>query len=118
MRIRNADGSIYSDTFHPLGAAFFSNASYPETLKVINVSGVSSVPFFLADSGRAQFNFNWTTGQITPVAAPSAAFFALLMSEIPRYIGLWNVVFAPLSVPSFKVRRLINLGDQWTNLSC
>jgi hypothetical protein len=93
---------VNSGIFHPLGAAFYSNASYPETLKVINASGVSSVPFALA-GGRQEFSFNWTTGQIQPVPPPSTEFIEAVAAEIPRYISLWEQVFAPISVPSYKV---------------
>jgi hypothetical protein len=93
---------VNSGIFHPLGAAFYSNASYPETLKVINASGVSSVPFALA-GGRQEFSFNWTTGQIQAVPQPSTEFILAVAAEIPRYITLWEQVFAPISVPSYKV---------------
>ncbi|KAF2477635.1 FAD/NAD(P)-binding domain-containing protein [Lindgomyces ingoldianus] len=87
--------------FHPLGAAFYSNATYPETLKVINATGVLSEPFALAGS-REQFRFNATTGVIEPLPGLSNPFLLQLFTEIPRYAVLWQKVFAPLSVPSFK----------------
>ncbi|KAF2182333.1 FAD/NAD(P)-binding domain-containing protein [Zopfia rhizophila CBS 207.26] len=95
--------SYYEDSgiFHPLGAAFYSNASYPETVKVINASGVSSVPFALAGD-RQQFRFNWTTGAIEAVPALSPQFLQALAAEIPRYASIWQKVFAPISVPSYK----------------
>lgn len=40
--------------FHPLGAAFFSNATYPETLKIWNQTDVAIEPFKLAGA-REQF---------------------------------------------------------------
>ncbi|KAF2266973.1 hypothetical protein CC78DRAFT_531068 [Lojkania enalia] len=87
--------------FHPLGAAFFSNGTYQETLKVIDKSGVSIEPFALAGE-REQFRFNYSTGSIEQVPQLSNAFVAVLLSEIPRYINLWTTKFAPYSVPSFK----------------
>jgi hypothetical protein len=92
-----------------LGAAFYSNASYPDALKVINLSGVSSVPFFLANSGRDQFNFNYTTGYTQPVAALPIAFMTEIAAEIPIYIALWQARFANYSVPGFKVCYFLNL---------
>ncbi|KAF2435249.1 FAD/NAD(P)-binding domain-containing protein [Tothia fuscella] len=91
-----------NNTFHPLGAAFFSNASYPETVKVIDAAGVSITPFLLADSDRQQYNFNYTTGSTTPVVQASPALRAILMSEIPRYISIWQALFANVSVPGYK----------------
>lgn len=88
--------------FHPLGAAFYSNASYPETLKVVNTSGVLAEPFALAGS-REQFRFNDTTGAIEEVPALTQQFIQLLQAEIPRYAQLWQRVFAPISVPGFTV---------------
>ncbi|OCK99957.1 FAD/NAD(P)-binding domain-containing protein [Cenococcum geophilum 1.58] len=87
--------------FHPLGAAFYSNASFPETLKVINTSGVPFVPFLLA-GGREGFTFNWTTGNIKPVPPVSIQFVQAVAAELPRYVSLWQQVFAPISVPGYK----------------
>lgn len=89
--------------FHPLGAAFFSNATYPETLKIIDESGVSIEEFALAGA-REQFFFNITTGATEPVPAPSPLFLQAVAAEIPRYIQLWNQVFKPIDVISYKVR--------------
>jgi hypothetical protein len=86
-----------------LGAAFYSNASYPNALEVINVANVPSVPFFLANSGRDQFNFDYTDGNTFPVPAVSMAFLVAVAAEIPRYIAVWQTTFAPFSVTSFKV---------------
>jgi hypothetical protein len=89
--------------FHPLGAAFFSNASYPETLKVINESGVSIEEFALAGA-RDQFRFNITTGATDALPALSAQASQLVVTEVPRYIQLWNRDFAPISTTNYKVR--------------
>ncbi|OCK73380.1 FAD/NAD(P)-binding domain-containing protein [Lepidopterella palustris CBS 459.81] len=86
---------------YPMGAAFYSIASYPETLKVINVSGVSSTPFALAGS-REEFTFNWTTGATQRVPPVSNQFIQALTAEIPRYVSIWQQVFAPISVPGYK----------------
>jgi hypothetical protein len=88
--------------FHPLGAAFYSNGSYPETLKIIDMAGVPSEPFALTGE-REQFRFNDTSGEIETVPPLSPEFRRLLGAEIPRYIQLWHTVFAPYSVTGFKV---------------
>lgn len=101
--------------FHPLGAAFFSNASYPETLKVIDESGVSIEEFALAGA-RQQFQFNITTGITEPVPALSTQALQLLAAEIPRYAQLWNRDFAPISTTSYKKGVPDNLtvsGEDW-----
>lgn len=90
--------------FHPLGAAFFSNATYPETLKVIDESGVSIQEFALAGA-RQEFQFNVTTGATEPVPNPSRTFVQLVAAEVPRYIQLWYRDFAPISTANFKVWR-------------
>ncbi|PVI02015.1 FAD/NAD(P)-binding domain-containing protein [Periconia macrospinosa] len=95
--------SYYSEEgiFHPLGAAFFSNGTYPETVKVVDDSGVSIEEFALAGA-RQQFFFNVTTGAIKPVPALTASFQQQIASEIPRYIQLWNRDFAPISTTYFQ----------------
>ncbi|KAL5429097.1 hypothetical protein PMIN06_004729 [Paraphaeosphaeria minitans] len=109
--------SYYDDEgiFHPLGAAFFSNASYPETLKVINESGVSIEEFALAGA-REQFRFNITTGAIDAVPALSTQTLQLVAAEVPRYIQLWNRDFAPISATNYKKGvpdSLTVSGQQW-----
>ncbi|OCL06637.1 FAD/NAD(P)-binding domain-containing protein [Glonium stellatum] len=87
--------------FHPLGAAFYSNASFPETVKVVDATGVPSVPFALAGA-REDFTFNWSTGVTEPVSPPSTQFLQTLAAEIPRYVTLWQQTFAPISGPGYK----------------
>jgi hypothetical protein len=101
-----------------LGAAFYSNASYPDALKVINVANVPSVPFFLANSGRDQFNFDYTDGDIVPVPPFPMSFLVAVAAEIPRYIALWQATFAPISVPSFKVCTMSKSLQQNQELTC
>lgn len=101
--------------FHPLGAAFFSNVTYPETVKVVDESGVSIEEFALAGA-REQFRFNVTTGETEPARPPSAQFLQLVQAEIPRYIQLWNQVFAPISATNYKKGVPENLtvsGTEW-----
>ncbi|KAF1995917.1 FAD/NAD(P)-binding domain-containing protein [Amniculicola lignicola CBS 123094] len=101
--------------FHPLGAAFYSNASYPETLKVINNADIGSVPFGLAGD-RQQFRYNYTNGDITPVPALSVQFVLQIQVEIPRYAKLWTQKFAPYSAPNYKngvPDELTVSGTEW-----
>ncbi|KAF2728726.1 FAD/NAD(P)-binding domain-containing protein [Polyplosphaeria fusca] len=105
--------------FHPLGAAFFSNASYPDTVKVIDESGVSIEPFELTLAGsREQFWFNYTApnGDIQRIPPLTQQFTALFLQEIPRYVALWQTAFAPYSVTSFKKgvpEELTVSGAEW-----
>jgi hypothetical protein len=102
---------VTSGIYSPLGAAFFSNASHPEVVKVVNISGVLATPFSLDPATRDEFSFNYSSpdGDLEPVPAPSGPFAQLLALEVPKYIALWVTVFAPFSVPGYKVslpRRL------------
>ncbi|KAF2869651.1 hypothetical protein BDV95DRAFT_608490 [Massariosphaeria phaeospora] len=87
--------------FHPLGAAFFSNASYSETVKVVDVAGVAIEEFALAGA-RQMFRFNYTEGEILDVLPLDPGFLVQIAQEIARYAGLWRKMFVPISVPSFK----------------
>ena len=89
--------------FHPLGAAFFSNATYTETLKILNTTNVTSEPFALAGA-REMFRYNYTNGAIEANPALIPQFLASLSAEIPRYVALWNQQFRPYSVAGYKVR--------------
>lgn len=93
------------DRFHPLGAAFFSNASYPETIKFLNQTNVTIEPFALAGA-REMFRYNYTNGLIEANPAVAPQFLATVSAEIPRYIQLWNQRFLPISAPNYKVRML------------
>lgn len=90
--------------FHPLGAAFFSNATYTETLKILNTTNVTSEPFQLAGA-REMFRYNYTDGAIEENPALIPQFLASLSAEIPRYVALWTQRFRPLSVAGYKVRH-------------
>ena len=90
--------------FHPLGAAFFSNATYTETLKILNTTNVTSEPFALAGA-REMFRYNYTDGAIEANPALIPQFLASLSAEIPRYVALWNQRFRPYSVAGYKVRH-------------
>jgi hypothetical protein len=94
--------------FHPLGAAFFSNASYPETLKLLNQTDVSIEPFALAGA-RQMFRYNYSTGSIDINPTPAPQFLAAVSSEIPRYVQLWNQRFQNISTTNYKVRQLCDV---------
>ncbi|KAF2833004.1 FAD/NAD(P)-binding domain-containing protein [Ophiobolus disseminans] len=87
--------------FHPLGAAFFSNATYPEFIKILNESNVAIEPFKLAGA-REMYRYNYTDGLIELNPAPTPQFFAAVSSEIPRYVALWNQRFRPISTTNYK----------------
>jgi hypothetical protein len=73
-------------------------------VKVVNIAGVPAVPFSLDPATRDEYSFNYSSpdGDLEPVPSPSGPFAQLLAAEVPKYIGLWLTVFAPLSVPGYK----------------
>ncbi|EMD91513.1 hypothetical protein COCC4DRAFT_57460 [Bipolaris maydis ATCC 48331] len=87
--------------FHPLGAAFFSNGTYTETVGILNKTDVAIEPFSLAGA-RSQYIYNFTSGDILPSPALSAQFAATVAAEIPRYVVLWNERFRPASVLNYR----------------
>lgn len=95
--------------FHPLGAAFFSNATYPETLKVLNQTNVSIESFALAGA-REMFRYNYTNGLIDLNPAPAPQFFAAVSAEIPRYVQVWNERFRKISATNYKVRQMCKVA--------
>lgn len=90
--------------FHPLGAAFFSNATYTDTISILNQTNVSIEPFALAGA-REMYRYNYTTGDISMNPTLTPQFTAQVSAEIPRYIQLWNQRFRPISVVNYKVRH-------------
>ncbi|OAK98793.1 FAD/NAD(P)-binding domain-containing protein [Phaeosphaeriaceae sp. SRC1lsM3a] len=101
--------------FHPLGAAFFSNASYPETLKVLNQTNVSIESFALAGA-REMFRYNYTNGLIDLNPSPAPQFFAAVSAEIPRYVQVWNQRFQKISATNYKngvPDEFTVSGSQW-----
>jgi hypothetical protein len=89
--------------FHPLGAAFFSNASYTETIKIVDQTNISIQPFSLAGA-REMFRYNYSDGAIEANPSLVPQFLASLSAEIPRYTALWNQRFQPISAVNYKVR--------------
>jgi hypothetical protein len=109
------------DAFHPLGALLFSNASYPETLKVLDVAGVPAIPYmvgqrvcqsslFIYQKPRTRYVltcvkwvYNITTGFTVQSPPVPAAFATLVAQEFQRYSDYWTTVFAPYSAIGYKV---------------
>lgn len=89
--------------FHPLGAAFFSNATYTDTIGILNKTNVAIEPFPLAGA-RSQYTYNFTNGDIAPMAALTPQLTAVVAAEVPRYMALWNQRFRPISGLNYKVR--------------
>jgi hypothetical protein len=88
--------------FHPLGAAFFSNASYTETVKILKQTDVSIEPFALAGA-RKMFAYNYTSDLTQAVPPTPDAFNKIVAAELPRYAVLWNARFKNISVANYKV---------------
>ncbi|KAH7417335.1 FAD/NAD-P-binding domain-containing protein [Cadophora sp. MPI-SDFR-AT-0126] len=86
------------NTFHPLGALLFSNASYPETLKVIETSGVSAIPFVTGQ----RWLYDVPTGSLALSPAISSEFATLVGQEFQRYAAYWTTIFAPYSALRYK----------------
>ncbi|KAG4428390.1 hypothetical protein IFR05_016129 [Cadophora sp. M221] len=101
-----------TNTFHPLGALLFSNASYPETLKVVDVSGVPAVPFV---TGQRWF-YDVQSGSTVLSPAISPAFATLVGQEFQRYALYWTTIFAPYSALRYKngvPQELTVTTSQW-----
>ncbi|KAL6706758.1 hypothetical protein ACN47E_005094 [Coniothyrium glycines] len=88
--------------FHPLGAAFLSNASYPSTLSILNQTSVPVEAYPLALGAREVFRFNYSSGATEQNPSLAPQFLASVASEIPRYIQLWTTRFAPISAVNYK----------------
>lgn len=99
---------VFRDTYHPLGALLFSNGTYTETLKVIEKSGVLSVPFVTGQ----RWLYNWTSGVALPSPPISVAFATLVGQEFQRYVAYWSTVFAPYSALRYKVCPFFDLESR------
>jgi len=92
--------NIDSGLYFPLGALLFTKATYTETLKWINTTGVPYIPYAPGET----YGYNWTTGVTSLEPVPPAAFDALLETEVVKYITYWQSNFAPYSdAPGYKV---------------
>jgi hypothetical protein len=81
-----------------------SNASYPETINILNQTDVDVEPFQLAGA-RQMYTYNYSTGAVAPTPDLAPQFSVAVSSEIPRYIQLWNERFRPISTTNYKVRH-------------
>lgn len=91
--------------FFPLGAAFLSNASYPQTLSILNQTNVTVEPFALAGA-REMYRYNSTSGAIDASPPTTPQFLSAVSAEIPRYVSLWNARFKNISVTNYKASFL------------
>lgn len=99
----DATNRLSRGIFHPLGAAFFSNGTYTETVGILNKTDVAIESFSLAGA-RSQYIYNFTSGDILPYPALTAQFAATVAAEIPRYVVLWNERFRPASALNYRVQ--------------
>ena len=89
-----------------MGALFFMNQTYRETLPIIDASGVSAMPFshdvkdFLFDSSSGHVQQE-AQSQSSMTKSPS------FQAEIDRYIKFWNTEFAPLAGIGYKVGYVV-----------
>jgi len=101
-----------TNTYHPLGALLFSNASYPETLKVIETSGVPAIPFVTGQ----RWLYDVPTGSLALSPAISSEFATLVGQEFQRYAVYWNTIFAPYTALRYKngvPQELTVTTSQW-----
>lgn len=91
-----------SGTYFPLGAAFFSNASWPETVAVVNQTGVPAEPIYLNEGARQQFYFDYQNGTTSPLEPFPTPFIQALFEEFPRYVAQYTSEFEPIVRPGYK----------------
>lgn len=93
---------IFRGLFHPMGALLFSNATYRETLPLIDASGVPSMPFSYNSS---LWLYEWRTGhtQESPITFTALTSNSLFKAEIDKYIKFWNTEFSPNTTIGYKV---------------
>ncbi len=75
-----------------MGALIYSNATYTETLKIIDQSGVPSYQFGYA---AKPWLFDWRTGVVTLAQSSLADLYPLLKPDIDRYTQFWNANIGP-----------------------
>jgi hypothetical protein len=89
-----------------MGALFFSNETYRETLPIIDASGLTAIPFSNFTNPN---NWLYDPSLKTGAVEQSRLFFdmtrsPLFQAEIDRYIKFWKDEFEPLAVVGYKVR--------------
>jgi hypothetical protein len=72
-------------------------------LKVIDASGVLSVPFVTGQT----WEYNWISGITIPEPATTLEFTALIAEEYARYSLYWYTIFSPYSALRYKVCAMI-----------
>ena len=89
---------------HPLGALFFSNETYRETLPIIEASGLPAIPFSNFSNGNNWF-YDSKTGSVEQSQLLSTMTKSpLFQAEIDRYTKFWKTEFEPLAIVGYKVR--------------
>lgn len=83
------DSASDSSIFHPLGALFFTNDTYTQTRKIIDLVG-QPIAF---DLGTDEYIYSVVNGSISAAANVSTAEQLLIVEEIYRYIALWELEF-------------------------
>ena len=87
-----------------MGALFFMNDTYRETLPIIDASGLPTFPFSTSNNVN-EWVFDSKSGHVQQMTSQSSLTKSpLLQAEIDRYIKFWNTEFAPLNVIGYKVR--------------
>jgi hypothetical protein len=86
-----------------MGALLYSNATYSETLPIINAVGVPSMPFGYKSS---LWLYDWKTGHVQQenLSLSSLTNNPLFKAEIDKYINFWNTTFIKTASIGYKVR--------------
>ena len=88
-----------------MGALLFTNETYHETLRIIDASGVSAIPFGNV-SDQKSWLYDPESGHVQQAQSSLSDLTTSpkFADEIARYNEFWNDVFAPLAVVGYKVR--------------
>ena len=87
-----------------MGALLFTNETYRETLPIIDVSGVSAIPFGISDKKNWLYDPKSGSVQKSEISLSDLAKNSDFQAEINRYIDFWKNKFEPLTVVGYKVR--------------
>jgi hypothetical protein len=85
-----------------MGALFFSNETYRETLPIIDASGLPSIPF---NHNTKNWLYEYKSGHIQRSNSSISKLTShhSFQAEIDRYIHFWKTEFAPLATIGYKV---------------
>jgi hypothetical protein len=90
-----------------MGAAFFSNETYRETLPIIDASGLPAIPFSNFSNGN-EWLYDPKSGSVgQSKVLPTMTKSPLFQAEVDRYTNFWKTEFAPLAVVGYKVRVVL-----------